>query len=82
MLACIQCEQVFKVQLCGERPVQHKERLVHTKFVDFMWLALGLDGVGYLYFSTSSKIALLPICSAKKHLVVQGRNRSLQRILN
>ena len=59
--------------------MQHKEHLVHTKSGDFVWPALGLDG-GYLYFSTSPKIVLLPICSADKHLVVQGRSKSLEGI--
>ena len=61
--------------------MQHKEHLVHTISAHFMWPALGLDGE-YLYFSTSSKIALLPICSAKKHLVVQERSKSQERIEN
>jgi len=61
--------------------VQHKKRLVHKKSTNFVWPALGLDwGGGYLYLSTSSKIALFPICSAEKHLVVQGRSKSLERI--
>jgi len=52
---------------------------MHTISADFVWLALGLDGE-YLYSSTSSKIALLPICSVEKHLVVQERSNSLERI--
>ena len=61
--------------------MQHKKRPVHTIYADFVWPALGLDGE-YLYFSTSSKIALLPICSTKKHLVVQERSKILERIEN
>jgi len=60
--------------------VQHKVRPVHTISVDFVWPALGLDGE-YLY-STTTKIALFPICSAKKHLMVQERSKSLERIEN
>ena len=52
---------------------------MHTKFVVFVCPALGLD-VGYIYFTTTPKIALLPICLAEKHLVVQGRSKSLERI--
>ena len=59
--------------------MQHKKCLVHMKSANFIWPAIGLYG-GYLYFSTSSKIGLLPICLAEKYLVVQGRSKSLERI--
>jgi len=48
--------------------------------MEFEWPALGLDGE-YLY-STSSMGDLLPICLAEKHLVVQERSKSLERIEN
>ena len=67
--------------LCGVRPVQHQARLVHSFSVEFEWPTLELDGE-YLYSSTLSMRGLLPICSAKKHLVVQKRNKSLERIEN
>jgi len=79
--------RVFKLQLAvgealdslHEHPVQHQERLVHTNSADFVWPFLGLDGE-YIYLANSSIEALLPICSAEKHLVVQGRSKSLERI--
>jgi len=59
--------------------MQHKVCPVHTISVDFVWPTLRLDGV-YLYSSTLSKRVLLPICSAEKHLAVQERSKSLERI--
>jgi len=55
--------------------------MVHSFSVEFDWPALGLDGE-YLCSSTLSKRALLPICSADKHLVVQERSKSLERVEN
>jgi len=54
---------------------------MHSFSIEFEWWAFGLDGE-YLYSSTSSKRALLPIYSAEKHLVVQERSKSLERIEN
>ena len=59
--------------------MQHQARPVHWFSMEFEWPVLGLDGE-YLYSSTSSKRGILPICSAKKHLVVQERSKSLERI--
>jgi len=59
--------------------MQHREPPVHTISADFMCLTLGLDGE-YLYSTTSSRIPLLAICLAEKHLAVQERSKSLERI--
>jgi len=50
-------------------------------FEEFRLPALRLNGE-YLYSSTSSIGGLLPICSAEKHLVVQERSKSIERIEN
>jgi len=62
-----------------ERPVQHQEPPVHTKSVDFVWPAHGLHGAVFILHHLTQE-SLLPICSAERHLVMQGRSKSLEKI--